>query len=307
MAKEQHAEVGLTPEEIADGLRRLGLKAGDVLLVHSAMRTLGYIQGGAETVVDAMLDLLGEKGTLVVPTFTFKHEAEDDPQIDPARDPSEMGVITETVRLRPDALRSTAYRHSFAAIGRRARVITDVDPSLSAFDLRSAFGVMLALNTRVLMLGLDYNSSTSHHFAEWLCEVPYRHTIDLQVNVRRADGTVVQQSMVDYQPFSYGGTQHTDFNRLGQLMEDRGVVTVGTIGNCVARLFSQRDLVDLAQLEAEKDTNIFRNPEGEPDWVMNTVPGTTVLSPEIPDGAGRPSRYHWWVVDPARLRMPGDR
>lgn len=305
MANEQQSEKGLTQEEIAGGLRRLGLEAGDVVLVHSAMRTLGYIKGGAETVVAAMLEVIGEGGTLVVPTFTFKHEAEEDPVIDPVHDRSEMGVITETVRLRPDALRSTAYRHSFAAVGRRARVITDVDPGLSAFDLRSAFGVMLALNTRVVMLGLDYSSSTSHHFAEWLCDVPYRHMIDLEVKVRQADGTVVQQAMVDYQPFGYGGTQHTDFNRLGQLMEDGGLVTVGAIGNCVARQFSQRDLVDLAQQEAEKDTNIFRNPEGEDDWIMSTEPGTTVMSPEMPDGAGRPGRYHWCVVDPARLKMPG--
>ena len=146
-------EKGVTRVEIVDGLRRLGLEAGDVLLVHSAMRTIGHIDGGAETVVDAMLEVLGARGTLVVPTFTFKHEGEEDPIIDPENDPSEMGVITETVRLRPDALRSTAYRHSFAAVGRRAGVITDIDPRHSVFDLRSSFGVMIALNTQVLLLG----------------------------------------------------------------------------------------------------------------------------------------------------------
>jgi hypothetical protein len=81
---------------------------------------------------------------------------------------------------------------------------------------------MLALKTRVLLLGVDYQSSTSHHFAEWLCEVPYRHTIDLQIKVKRADGTIVEQTMVDHQPFSYVGTQHSDFNRLGQLLEEQG-------------------------------------------------------------------------------------
>ena len=304
MAEKAQCEKGLTREEIVDGLRRLGLKAGDVVLAHSAMRTFGYVQGGAETVVAAMLEVLGERGTFVVPTFTFKHEAEDDPIIDPVNDPSEMGVITETVRLRSDALRSIAYRHSFAAVGRRAGVITSVDPGLSVFDLRSAFGVMLALNTQVLLLGVDYRNSTSHHFAEWLCEVPYRHTLDLQVKVRQADGTIVQQTMVDYQPFSYTGTQHSDFNRLGQLLEDRGMVTFGGIGNCFVRRFSQRDLVELAQKEAEEDYNIFRSPEGKDDWAMLTKPGTTVLSPEMLDGAGRPGRYHWCVVDPTKVRLP---
>lgn len=304
MTESAQCEKGLTQQDIVDGLRRLGLKSGDVVLAHSAMRTFGRIEGGAETVVAALLKTLGEKGTLVAPTFTFKHEAEDDPVIDPVNDPSEMGIITETVRLRKDALRSTAYRHSFAAVGRRARVITEVDPRLSVFDPRSSFGVMLALNTQVVLLGVDYHNSTSHHFAEWLCEVPYRHTIDLLVKVRRADGTIARQAMTDYQPFGYGGRQHSDFNRLGQLMEDRGMATVVAIGNCVARRFAQRDLVELAQQEAQKDYNIFRNPEGAPNWIMSTGLGATVISPEMKDGAGRPGTHHWCVVDPARLKMP---
>ena len=148
---------GLSQKEIVRGLRETGLKSGDVVLVHSAMRTFGPIEGGAETVVSALLEVLGERGTLVVPTFTFAHETDEDPVIDPFNDPSEMGIITETVRLRPDSFRSTAFRHSFAAVGNRARVITEVDPALSPFDLRSCFGVMLSLNSQVLICGRCYS------------------------------------------------------------------------------------------------------------------------------------------------------
>lgn len=99
----------------------------------------------------------------MVPSFTFAHEAEQDPIIDPVNDRSEMGIISETVRLRADALRSTAFRHSFAAVGRHARVITEVDPILSPFDMRSSCGVMLALNAQILLLGVAPLSSTTHH------------------------------------------------------------------------------------------------------------------------------------------------
>ena len=94
--------------DIVKGLNDLSLRAGDVVLVHSAMRTLGFVEGGADTVVNAFLELLGDKGTLVVPTYYYGHEIEDDPIIDPARDPSEMGVITETVRHRKIGSKSTA-------------------------------------------------------------------------------------------------------------------------------------------------------------------------------------------------------
>ena len=295
----------VTRDEIYRGLWDTGLHEGDVVLVHSAMRTLGRVQGGADTVVSALLDVIGERGTLVVPTFTFIHEVEDDPIIDPRNDRSEMGAITEAARTHPRALRSTAFRHSFAAIGRRAEVLAGVDPALSVFDLRSAFGVMLALNTQVLMLGMTYGSCTSFHFAEWLCEVPYRRVIPLGVKVRRADGTVVPQAMTDYQPHSYTGTRRPDFHRMGRMLEERKLVGIAAVGNAVARRFAMRDLIDLAQAEAEKDYNVFRTPEGGTTHGTPLESGTTVLSPEMPDAAGRPDRYQWSVFDESRLKLPG--
>ena len=55
--------VGLTRDQILRGLQAAGLRAGKVLLVHSAMRTFGHIEGGAETVVAALLEVLGERAT----------------------------------------------------------------------------------------------------------------------------------------------------------------------------------------------------------------------------------------------------
>jgi aminoglycoside 3-N-acetyltransferase len=299
---------GLTQNEIARGLCKIGLKAGDVALVHSAMRTLGHVDGGPGTVVAAFLDVLGESGTLVAPAFTFKHEATENPIIDPANDPSEMGAISEAARTWPGARRGTAYRHSFSAIGRRAEVITDVDPELSVFDLRSSFGVMLALNTQVVLLGVTYSSSTSHHFAEAVCDVPYRHYPVRHVRVRRADGSLVEQNMTDYQPKpsadgSYYGSRHADFNRLGRMLEEKGLVSVGAIGNAAVRRFAMRDLIDLARVEAEKDYNVFRTEEGDTGFTALTF-GTIVISPPIPDGAGRPQRFQWCVMDPEKLSAP---
>ena len=301
----------VTRQQICDGLQAVGLKRGDAVLVHAAMRTLGRVEGGADTVVDALLETVGPAGTVVVPTFTFAHETEADPIIDPANDPSEMGAISEATRRRPAALRSTAFRHSFAAIGRRARVITEVDPALSPFDLRSSFGVMLALGTQVLMLGLTYSSSTSHHFAEWVCDVPYRQTQVRKVKLRRPDGSLLEQTMIDYQPKpstdgSYYGTRKTDFNRLGRMLEEQGKCSVGAIGNAVVRRFNMRDLIDLSLVEAEKDYNVFRTEEGKTAAVDFTplADGRVVLSPEVADGAHRLVRYQWAVLDEKRLQAP---
>ena len=306
--KDQEESRNVSRDDMVAGLEAAGLKAGDVVLVHSAMRTFGHIQDGAQTAVQALLEVLGPAGTLVVPTFTFAHEAEADPIVDPRQDPSEMGIISETVRRHPEALRSTSYRHSFAAIGRRAGIITEVDPALSAFDLRSAFGVMLALNTRIILFGMTYTSSTSHHFAEWVCDVPYRHAIPLEVKLRREGGSIVAQPMTDYQPKSEGGsyygTRGPDFNRMGKMLEASDRVGHTFIGNAAIRCYAMRDLIDLAQAEAARDYNIFRTPDGQAEYSTPLDFGTVVLSPEMMDGAGRPDRIQWCVKDQAALRLP---
>ena len=298
---------GLTKQEIIDGLEAIGLKQGDVVLIHTAMRTFGYIDGGAATVMEAFLEVLGPRGTLVAPSFTFCHEGEDDPVIDPRQDRSEMGAITEAVRQHPQALRSTAFRHSFAALGRRAQVITEVDPALSSFDLRSSFGVMLGLDTQVVLCGLTYQSSTSHHFAELVCDVSYRQTIPLNVKVRLADGSIIDQPMTDYQPKSEGGsyygTRHPDFIRLGQMLEERGLVGTAFIGNAAVRRFSMRELVSLAEAESARDENIFRSEEGQEGTTELTF-GTKFLSPEMVDGAGRSVRFEWCVRDVDKVVLP---
>ena len=283
-------------DELVAGIRGVGLEAGAVALVHSALSTFGPVAGGASTVVDALLQVLGPAGTLVAPTFTFAHEAEVQPIIDPGSDRSEMGAITEAIRQHPLALRSTAFRHSFAAIGPRAEVITKVDERLSPFDLRSSFGVMLALDAQIVLLGVTYASSTSHHFAEWVCDVPYRHTLVRHVRVRRPDGRLVRRRMVDYQPRpssdgSYYGTRGADFNHLGRLLEERGRVGVAAIANAIVRRFSMRDLVDLARREAARDYNVFRTAEGEAGHVTVLADGQFAVSKDVLDGAGRPGRH----------------
>ena len=293
--------------DIVRGLQDVKIERGDVVLVHSAMRTFGKVQGGGKTVVEAFLKVLGPEGTLIMPTFTFAHEAEKEPVIDPQNDKSEMGAISESVRLHPEALRSTAFRHSFAAIGRRAEVITRVDPKLSPFDLRSSFGVMLALDAKVLLAGLTYSSCTSHHFAEWVCDVPYRHAIPLNVKVRRPDGSIVVQQMTDYQPKpgkdgSYYGSRHTDFNFLGKMLEDKKQVNISFIGNAVIRSFTMRNLISLADAEAKKDYNVFRVGEGiKSGYFTPLAVGRIVISEEMKDGAGRAAHYQWCVCDENKL------
>ena len=114
--------------------------------------------------------------------------------------------------------------------------------------------------------------------------------------------------MTDYQPKSEGGSYYgargPDFNRLGKILEDRGSVKTTFIGNAAVRRFFMRDLVDLAQVEAEKDYNVFRTEDGHTEETTELAFGSSVLSPDLTDGAGRRHRVQWCVQDTDKLTLP---
>ena len=92
----------ITKEIIINGLKELGLKQGDTVLVHSSLSSFGYVDGGADTVIDALLETVGKEGTVLVPTLTGSEHlsAENPPVFDVRNTPCWTGKIPETFRKR---------------------------------------------------------------------------------------------------------------------------------------------------------------------------------------------------------------
>ena len=299
----RRAELPVTGPQATAELRRCGVAEGDVLLVHSALRPFGEVSGGAAAIAAALREAVGPGGTVVAPAFTFRHEVEPDPVIDPANDHSEMGAISEALRLTPGALRSTAYRHSFSAVGRHAATVTDTDPALSVFDLRSTFGRLLALDAKVVLLGLTYVSCTSFHFGEYLVQIPDRHVVERPVRLRGADGELTGAVLLDYQPRpTDDGREYeheNDFDRAGALLEEAGQVQVGAIGNAVIRVFALRDLIHLLLDRYGLEQDIFYlDPAVGPTRLAD---GVSVFTGDLLDGAGRLVETNWSCLDPSLM------
>src|SRR3954465_10693713 len=124
----------VTRTSLGDDLRRLGVRPGAVLLVHTSVSALGWVCGGAQAVVEALLDAVGAEGTLGVPTHTSGNSdpaegqtppvpkawwpavREHMPAFDPACTPSRLGAVPALVRPWPGARRSADRQYSFAAV-----------------------------------------------------------------------------------------------------------------------------------------------------------------------------------------------
>ena len=240
----------VTKQEIIDGLKDLGLRAGDAVVVHSSLSSFGRVEGGAQTVVDALLEVIGPKGTLAVPTFSFEPDV-----FDPEQTPSTVGKIAETVRKLPGAIRSKHPTHSVAAIGPLARVITEGHENTDPFGRGSALFKLLQANGKVLQLGVDQTTCSMVHVAEEIVGLPF---LDRRrcVGVRMPDGKVIRKWV--RRPGCSRG-----FGVLDAPLRQRGQLSETMIGKCRARLFTARALVEAAveMLRSDPESLLCTRPD----------------------------------------------
>jgi aminoglycoside 3-N-acetyltransferase len=246
-----------TVQTLGRDLRALGLAAGDTVLVHSSASSLGFVAGGTQAVVQALLDVIGSDGTLVVPTHTpdncdpadwrnppvpeswWEAIRSQAPGFDRSRTPSRwMGVIAEAVRTWPGALRSDHPQVSFAAVGRHAAAVTDGHRLDDALGEQSPLGAVYRLDGKVLLLGCGHDSNTSLHLAEWRQRSPRRAVTG--ASIRRPDGTSEWVSWTDVV------ADTDDFEQIGAAFEVAVGLSAGLVGDAEARLTRQRALVDFA-------------------------------------------------------------
>ncbi|TYP69743.1 aminoglycoside N(3)-acetyltransferase [Paenibacillus methanolicus] len=248
----------LTREDLVQGLRGCGLQAGSTVIAHSSMRKLGFIVGGAETLVRALLDVVGEEGTIVLPSQTWKnldpetgvHGEEPEawwpiirehwPAYDKAVTPSiGMGAAAETLRAWPGAERSDHPARSFAAVGKHAAEVTRDHDLRNIFGDGSPLAKLYELDGDILLIGVGHDKNTSLHLAEYRANYPGKR-LATENSAIMVDG---KRSWVAYETLA---VDDADFVRLGELYEREHGIVPQRIGGAEVRLLKQRPLIDWA-------------------------------------------------------------
>jgi aminoglycoside 3-N-acetyltransferase len=176
----------ITQQQVVTCLKALGIVPGDGLLIHSAVQFLGRPVGGLKMYLDAIQEVIGPAGTLIVPTFNFDfaHGESYDPHTTPSQG---MGAFSEFVRQLPETLRTSHPLQSIAVIGRYAADLSSRDTA-SAFDPGSAFERMFELDFKLLLLGADSRAVSMFHYCEQRAQVPYRYWKEFSGPVRTPEG-----------------------------------------------------------------------------------------------------------------------
>lgn len=151
-----------TVEELVGDLGALGVRAGMDLLVHSSLSSIGFVQGGADSVVDALLKAIGPRGTLFMPSFN--HNAAE--VFNPMVTPTTNGAIPDAMWRRPEAVRSIHPTHALAAIGPKAATWCAGHLEKGVWAEDSPIGRLVHNGGYILGLGVDHTASTAYHVAE---------------------------------------------------------------------------------------------------------------------------------------------
>jgi aminoglycoside 3-N-acetyltransferase len=235
----------VTKGDIVAGLRKLGVRPGDKLLVHSSLSSFGQVEGGAEAVIDALIEAISPGGTVLVPTLTGDETLSpaNPPVFDPASTPCWTGTIPEVFRKRPDAVRSLHPTHSVAAIGPDAHRLTeDHINSVTPCDELSPYGKLARCkDAYILLIGVDHQVSTTFHHVEEAAGVDYH----MQEGLAQAVIIVGAERMTRHILLHQYGTPR-DFRGLEPLLIERDVQREALIGDARVRLIGVRGMVEIA-------------------------------------------------------------
>jgi aminoglycoside 3-N-acetyltransferase len=246
----------VTEEDLRHDLAMIGVMPGTSLIVHSSLSSIGWVLGGAPTVIRALTKVVGDQGNLAMPAATprcadpatWREPKVPVPSLDDLRSrlplfdvdttPTSLGAIPETFRTWPGTHRSNHPLESVCVRGPKAAWITSEHPLAYSEGPGSPFSKLHELDSFILLLGVGFNRCTALHFAESL--MPRRRT--MQVRFPRLEGS----RRVWIEVTNVADDNDTHFPTIGAQYMAAGRATEGRVGEAKSVFLRMRDLVAYA-------------------------------------------------------------
>lgn len=260
-----------TQDDLVADLKNLGIGNGDVVLVHSSLSRIGYVQGGAETVIESLIEAVGENGTIVMPAFTVCRSMKETLKwfvFVPNYSRTNVGLIPETFRKHRDVYRSIHPTHSICAYGKLGKQITQGHE-----DCQTTFGVgtplykLLTINAKILGLAVDLSPITFYHVIEEVeddfpLKVHYEDRID--VDILDNDGNAIKMNVLAYNPLVADTRIEKNpwiRNYFTEYLRSKGYLHEGQVGRSHSWFVFTKNLYEIQLELAKKGITIYTTKE----------------------------------------------
>ena len=260
----------VTAVDISKAVSELGIRQGDIALVHSSLKSMGYVRGGPAAVIKGFEDVLGKNGTLVLPTLS---------QVDFRNSyktwymdkPSDTGYITEFFRKQPYVYRSNQATHSVAARGKRAYELTCEHTAYGphicpfgeyAFAESSPWMKMYNNGARIVFIGVSMEYNTMKHMVE------ARYVEDLLSKVKDpCRQELLRAKLASFGKENGGVWLYYDGIKMQEALESRGQTTRANCGNAVFLSVCAKESSDTAFMLISENPEDWYNGK-ELEWIQ---------------------------------------
>lgn len=249
-----------TKETLMEDIRKLGVAKDDILFVHSSMKAIGEVEGGADTVLDALTEAVSE-GMLILPTHTWSVMSNEYPIFDPANESACVGILPNLFRKRVGVMRSLHPTHSVAAYSTNKKLLEDFVSGEEKFSTpcprQGCYGKLYDLDAKVLMLGVGLNRYTYlHGVEEWFGIEERLEQEALALQIKLPSGELLPVAMhKHFKPNNISVSEY--YIKMEKPFEEAGALVKGKIGNAACMLLSAKQTADLTTEYLKKDRNLF--------------------------------------------------
>ncbi len=232
----------VTKQDIFRLLENFHIKQDDKVTVHSALRSVGEIENGADGMIDAFCEYLCD-GMLLIPTHTWKNVNKDNPYYDVKETIPCIGTLPRVAAFRPDGKRSLHPTHSVAAFGREAAAfIRGEERSATPAPVGGCLNRLYKENGKILLVGVTHNRNTYLHAVEERLNIPNRLNPDSFIVTIRDEAGNLMQSPPFHNHLISGLSEH--YEKYQKAFAYTGAVACGSLGNAAVICCDARKTAD---------------------------------------------------------------
>lgn len=235
--------------ELIDKLKKIGLQEGMEIEVHSSLSSLGYVEGGADTVIEALMECVTERGSIFMPSLCFG------PELELTDEDRDMGITVKIKILSEDAPR-TAMGIIADTFRQREDVITGAGViRTSGWGLHADEAAKNGLNYvirnggKALLLGVDIYKLTAMHYME---DIIPKEISDMFAPTEEVNSKYLSDEWL----VECGEPPVKPWYTIQDMAYKKGIIRDGYIGRCKYMFFDIWDVVSLYRKELE--TNPFK-------------------------------------------------